>query len=183
MQYFIVLYNVCPWVSIYMIFQTQPLGKQVNLIAIRLRILLLLKKKRKAFAVSFNKKNRDTVPGPVIRAEGSMGYWQRQPPPTYLLFVPFWVLNKHHDVTLPGADGVHGELGWLLHHVPSGLDTCSQVYTGTLQTGSGPNSASFREMRPGTIPASAMWEMVTNCDGDNHVKNSQIWGCPSWSSD
>ena len=87
--------------------------------------------------MSFNKKNRDTVPGPV-RAKGSMGYWQRQPPPTYLLFVPFWVLNEHHDVTLPGADCVHGELGRLLHHVPSGLDTCSQVYTARYKLGQAP---------------------------------------------
>lgn len=33
--------------------------------------------------------------------------------------VPFWVLNKHHDITLPGADCVHGELSRLLH-------SCSQ---------------------------------------------------------
>lgn len=50
--------------------------RQVNLTAIRLRILFFffLRKNKKAFVLSFNKKNRDTVPGPVISAKVSMGY-------------------------------------------------------------------------------------------------------------
>lgn len=84
--------------------------------------------------------------------------------PTYLLFVPFWVLNEHHHVSLPSTDGVHSELGRLFHHVSCRLDSC-QVYTGTLQAGwgfdidhSSPTMFPSGNWEMGPSPAAAMWE-------------------------
>lgn len=79
----------------------------------------------------------------------------RQHLSTHLLFVPFWVLDKHHHVSLPSADGVHGELGRLLHHVSSGLDSCHSFTQAHYKLGQALIRAStprvsLRKLRDGT---------------------------------
>lgn len=84
----------------------------------------------------------------------------RQHPPTYLFFVAFWVLNKHHQVSLPSTDGVHGELGWLLHHVSSGLNSCHGFTHACYKLGQALTQAVShcvsKELRDGTQPHSCL---------------------------
>lgn len=102
----------------------------ITLTTLSLRILLV---KKQFLLWALMRKMESTDPGPATSPQSSME-WQHLP--TYLLFVPFWVLNKHHHVSLPSTDGVHSELGWLLHHVSCRLNSC-QVDTRTLQAAQG----------------------------------------------